>query len=248
MTTSTTRATGYEPLFIPKPFSDNVWIVDGPTIPFYGLPFSTRMTVIRLSSGELFCHSPIALTPQLADALSALGPVSYLVAPNWIHYAYVQQWADAFPRATTWVAPGVEARARKYNIPIRIDNELSSTPPATWSADLEQILISGGNIHHEVVFFHRSSRTLVLTDLIENLEGRTLPLWQRLLARAVGMLDPDGKAPIDIRLLFMGSRKALRRAVNTMITWDPEKIILAHGRCYESNGTDELKRAFRWAL
>jgi hypothetical protein len=33
-----------------------------------------------------------------------------------------------------------------------------------------------------------------------------------------------------------------------MIAWDPERIILAHGRWYERNGTAELKRAFRWLL
>ena len=37
-------------------------------------------------------------------------------------------------------------------------------------------------------------------------------------------------------------------AIETMIAWDPERIIIAHGRWYETDGTAELKRAFRWAL
>lgn len=30
--------------------------------------------------------------------------------------------------------------------------------------------------------------------------------------------------------------------------WNPERIILAHGRWYRRDGTAELRRAFRWLL
>ena len=33
-----------------------------------------------------------------------------------------------------------------------------------------------------------------------------------------------------------------------MIALDPERVIIAHGRWYDANGTEELKRAFRWLL
>jgi hypothetical protein len=33
-----------------------------------------------------------------------------------------------------------------------------------------------------------------------------------------------------------------------MLEWQPERVILAHGRWYPENGVAELKRAFRWAL
>lgn len=31
-----------------------------------------------------------------------------------------------------------------------------------------------------------------------------------------------------------------------MIEWNPERVIMAHGRWYEHDGVAELKRAFRW--
>jgi hypothetical protein len=40
----------------------------------------------------------------------------------------------------------------------------------------------------------------------------------------------------------------LRAALQTMIGWQPERIIIAHGRWYPKNGTAELQRAFRWLL
>jgi hypothetical protein len=31
-----------------------------------------------------------------------------------------------------------------------------------------------------------------------------------------------------------------------VLAWEPEKVIVAHGRWYERDGTKELRRAFRW--
>ncbi|MEH2557552.1 hypothetical protein V1286_005081 [Bradyrhizobium algeriense] len=39
------------------------------------MPFTTRMTVVRLGNGDLFIHSPIAFEPALADRLQAMGTV-----------------------------------------------------------------------------------------------------------------------------------------------------------------------------
>lgn len=79
----------YAPLNVPKPFAENVWIVDGPEIRMdYGptsMPFPTRMTVVRLASDELWVHSPIAPDPALFERIEALGPVRHLIAPNSLH-------------------------------------------------------------------------------------------------------------------------------------------------------------------
>ncbi|WP_293158874.1 hypothetical protein [Okeania sp. SIO2C9] len=59
----------YEPINVPKIVDENIWIVDGGivTMAMYGtrIPFPTRMTIVRLKNGELWCHSPVELTPQL---------------------------------------------------------------------------------------------------------------------------------------------------------------------------------------
>jgi hypothetical protein len=31
-----------------------------------------------------------------------------------------------------------------------------------------------------------------------------------------------------------------------MMEWQPQRITIAHGRCYFENAEDELYRAFRW--
>lgn len=76
------RPTGYEPLYVLKPVAPDVWIVDGENIRFYGLPFSTRMTIVRLTNDDIWVHSPIADREELFNAVTALGPVRHLIAPN----------------------------------------------------------------------------------------------------------------------------------------------------------------------
>jgi len=44
----------------------------------------------------------------------------------------------------------------------------------------------------------------------------------------------------------LGRKKEARASLEKMIAWRPEKVIMAHGRPYERDGTAELRRAFRW--
>jgi hypothetical protein len=49
-----------------------------------------------------------------------------------------------------------------------------------------------------------------------------------------------------VRMTFWGQKKQARSCLKRILQWNPEKVILAHGRWYENNGTAELLRAFRW--
>ena len=240
----------YEPINTLKRVDEDIWIVDGPIVrmAMYGLaiPFSTRMTIVRLRSGELWCHSPIELTPELQDEIDQLGPVRHLVSPNKIHYAHINTWAKAYPEAITWASPGVCDRAMQQKIEVTFDHELNDEAPSQWENDIEQVIFRGSRFMDEVVFFHRQSATLILADLIENFEpAKVAKKWRWLLPLA-GNVDPDGKIPLDLRMTFWGQKEQARACLKRILEWKPDKIILAHGRWYESNGTAELRRAFRW--
>ncbi|MCQ0987913.1 DUF4336 domain-containing protein [Jiella marina] len=239
----------YEPLNVLKPVAEDLWLVDGPAIDFRYLgldvPFPTRMTIVRLADGGLWLHSPIAAEPALLDKVQKLGPVAHLIAPNTLHYWYVPDWTEIFPEAEVHYAPGLPEKAKR---PLPDGLNLESAAPATWSGAIDQVVVTG-DILNEVVFFHRKSRTLILTDLIENFEPeRVKSFFLRNALKLAGASDPDGKAPIDMRLTFARHKAALRDAVRQMIAWAPEQVVLAHGRWYETNGTAELRRAFRWVL
>jgi hypothetical protein len=40
----------------------------------------------------------------------------------------------------------------------------------------------------------------------------------------------------------------LRAAVESMLAWNPKRIILAHGRWHQTKGAAELRQPFAWLL
>ena len=214
----------YDPLETLKPFANEVWIVDGPEIgmSFLGLtfPFPTRMTVVRLPSGDLWLHSPIAWSARLARSIADLGHVQHLIAPNTLHTSYLTFWRDHFPEARTYGAPGLAARPR----PVSSSTRRSMKHPPDDMGGRIRPMRHAGSVLTEVDFFHRASRTLIITDLIENFEPRrvrkTLLRW---LIRMAGAADPDGKAPIDMRLSFLGHRGEVRRSANACSPGRPKE-------------------------
>ncbi|MFC6463415.1 DUF4336 domain-containing protein [Marinilactibacillus sp. GCM10026970] len=241
----------YEPLNTLKRVADNIWIVDGEVIHMnvlsVGIPFSTRMTIIKLADQSLWCHSPIQPSAELFKEIDKIGKVCHLVSPNKIHYAFIREWKTHYPEAVTWSSPGVEKRAASQKIEVKFDRNLEDSPPVEWHKEINQLIFKGSHVVQEVVFYHKSSQTLILTDLIENFEPEytTSSFW-RCVHKLARISDPNGQTPIDMRLTFLGQKQQARDSFQRMLSWRPEKIILAHGRWYERNGTSELKRAFKW--
>lgn len=239
----------YLPINVLKPLAPEIWMVDGPTIQFgvtgFKMPFPTRMIVIRMVDGGLFVHSPTALTEGLRKEIEALGPVRHVIAPNRIHYWWIPTWRQAYPDAHIWLAPHVRERAGDH---IDFETEQLTGPTGyPWDGEIETLPVESRYMT-EVVFFHRASRTLVLTDLIENFEGNKIGPLMRCMACLGGVLDPHGSMPRDMRLTFLGRRKELKAVIEQMIALVPERVIIAHGRWYASSGTEELRRAFAWLL
>ncbi len=120
----------YQPVDVPKPVAEGVWIVDGaPIRPAPGLILPVRMTVVRLASGELWLHSPVRHSPGLARALAELGPVRHLVAPNIAHWSFVAGWRRHQPDATFWAVPELGRRLPVRLRGLRSDRELAAPRP-----------------------------------------------------------------------------------------------------------------------
>ncbi|MBW2373008.1 MAG: DUF4336 domain-containing protein [Deltaproteobacteria bacterium] len=69
-------------------YAEEFWLADGPMVRFLGFfDYPTRMAVARLRNGDLWIWSPISLTPELAEAVDALGPVRHLVEPDLTFHA-----------------------------------------------------------------------------------------------------------------------------------------------------------------
>lgn len=243
----------YEPINSYKPLAPHIGIADGPIerVRLLGVkmpwPFTTRMTVVRLASGELFLHSPIKFDAALARQLQSLGRVRHLVSPNRGHYAHIGEWARAFPEAVAWASPGVRERARSQGVDVQFQRDLEAQAPSDWRDEIDQTIIRGA-VLDEVVFFHRDFKTLIVADTIMNYEAERLSQPYRLIARLVGICSPGGGMSPDLHLAFWPKKRDVRDAYEQVLSWEPERVILSHGLCFEANGGPAIRHAFRWAL
>jgi hypothetical protein len=228
-----------------QPIAGDLWIYEGEVVSFYGFPFPTRMSVIRLHGDRLWIHSPEKLNSGLKKELSALGRVAYLISPNKLHHLFLDTWLKDFPAAKSCAAPGlIEKRPD-----LRFDVELCERVEEAWADEIDQTLFRGSPLMVEAVFFHKASRTLILTDLIENLDADSLNYWQRVVARWAGILAPNGKMPLDWRLSFrFGGREQARTELAKILSWQPENIILSHGGCIFGNGAAFIAKSFSWLM
>lgn len=237
----------YPPLNQPKQVADGVWIVDAAPIHAGGIPLPLRMTVLRLSGGELLLHSPVPYHPGLQRAVESLGRIGHLVAPSIGHWLFLKDWQAACPNAITWAVPGLEDRSQVRRSGLAIDAELSDRPPRVWANEIDQVLVAGP-VFKEICLFHRPSRTLLLTDLIINLEGDLLPVFARPLARLLGIVAPEGRAPLYLRLLLRLNHRDTVRAAQRLVAFNPERVIFAHGQWFDRDAAGELRRSLAWIL
>jgi hypothetical protein len=223
-----------------KQLAKDVWVAERPQT-FYGLPVGTRMTVIRLSGGRLLLHSPVALDSELRTELDAIGHVRYVVAPNRVHHLYAGEVARVYPEARLWVAPGLERKRPDLAFVALLGDE----PPGEWREEVQQVFFRGRPYENEVVFFHRTSRSLILCDLAFNFGPATrqptrLLMW---LLRSYGRFGPSKLDP-----LFIRDRNAARQSLERILAWDFDRVVVGHGEVLESGGRQALREGYSWLL
>ena len=225
-------------------FGPGVWVGEGPRAPFFfGFAYPTRMAAIRLSDGGLFVWSPVALSVALKREVDALGPVRCLVSPNKLHHLFLGEWKSAYPEARLYASPGLRRRRKD----LVFDDELGDAPDPLWARDIDQVVVRGSFAMTEVVFFHRASRTALFADLIQNLPRDCFKGWRGLLARRGGITAPNPGAPRDWRASFV-DRRAARAALERILAWPIERVLIAHGEPASANGAAFVRNAFAWLL
>jgi Domain of unknown function (DUF4336) len=227
-----------------REFAPGLWVGEGPVVPFIaGFDYPTRMAAIKLTDDRLFIWSPIALTAELKEQIDRLGPVACLVSPNLLHHLYLGEWKAAFPAARLFASPGLKRRRKD----LAFDADLSDAPDPLWVADIDQVLLRGSLVMTEAVFFHRASATAIFADLIENFPPDWFKGWRGVLAKLDGIVAPNHGAPREWRASFL-RRKLARAALQRILDWPIEKVLIAHGDCAEKDGAAFVRRGFSWLI
>lgn len=217
--------------------ADNIWIVQSPHS-FVGLHIGTRMTVVRLRSGALWLHSPVAIDDALAAEIDALGPVRHIVCPNMFHHMYAAPAAARWPDARRY---GPELLRRKRP-DLRLDAALSDTPDSEWADDLVPITVQG-SLMRETVFYHPASKTLISADLVENFRTQD-HAFTRWYLRIGGILGKVGWHPL-LRMVYFRRAKA-RASLRRILELPFERVILAHGEIIGENAHEALREGLAW--
>ena len=199
------------------------------------------MSILRLEDGALFAWSPVALSDALRAEVNALGEVRFIVAPNTLHHLYITDWQSAYPDAQVFAAPGLRKRRKD----IAFDYDLDDAAPTGWAGVVDQVVVRGNLITTEVVFFHRASETILFTDLLQNFEPGWFSGWRAIVARLDLMVGHEPQVPRKFRTAFV-NRAAARAALDSILSWPVQKVLMAHGKPVEDDAQVFLKRAFRW--
>jgi len=224
-----------------------LWFADGGIVSFNGFDYPTRMGVVRLADGGLWLWSPVKPTEALKDEVRALGPVRHIVNPNSLHYLFLGEWSAAFPDAKVWGTAKAVAKCPD----LRFSGVLAGDPPADWQGQIDQYYFTNSRFVDELIFFHRASRTAIISDLSQTFSEGFLkehwPWWMRWVAHLSKMTEGVGHPPIDYRISFR-HRATARPKIRALIAERPEHVLLAHGEVVRTGGEGFLRRAFSWLL
>ena len=208
-------------------------------LPFVRIPMWHRMTVVRLASGEVLLHSPTLLDAKLCAVIDALGPVTAVIAPSWWHDLHLEETLSLYPRARLFVAPILLRSNRCLSA-----QALGEVPPALWSAQIDQTRIEGIALHFdEFAFYHRASRSLILTDLLVN-DDAFFGGLRRVVRVASG---PGCSFPRAFRPAVV-NRKRFKASIQRVLEWDFDRIVVGHGAIVETGGKRAFRNAFQWLL
>ena len=219
-----------------KQLDSDLWVATRP-LPIAVGDVGARMTVIR-TRGDVLLHSPVTLDAATKQAVDALGVVRWIVAPNKAHHLFVAPWAIAYPNAATCAPPGLAEKRRDLRFAMTLDD---GPKPTDWPDELDYLLVGGAPLLNELAFLHRPSRTLVLTDLVFNVRAgeSNRARFFHWIVGATGRFGPHRLIRSSFR-----KRSAVGAAIERVLTWDFDRIVMSHGHVLETGGRAALERAF----
>ncbi|KAJ1452895.1 hypothetical protein M885DRAFT_486172 [Pelagophyceae sp. CCMP2097] len=192
-----------------------------------GIAANTRMVVIKLRSGALWCYNPVAPTDELLDLLSDLGEdgagpeVAHIVlgTTQYEHKIFVGPFSRKFPRAAVHCVPD------QWSFPIDLPPVLFGFKPEkasskagpgllkdgaayAWGDELQlrvlrpQKRLGFGYAAVEAAFVHADTKLLVVTDALVRVPRDAPKVLQTPSLAALGRADAwvvRGAALVDWR-------------------------------------------------
>ena len=230
-----------------KAIDTDLWVAEQP-LRYFGLEVGTRMTVIRLTSGKLMVISPIGMDHATINELNKLGEVIYIVVPNLYHHLFVADFKLCYPRAKVWAVSGLERKRPDLQI-----DQIISDRTIHLIDGVEYLLVQGFNTLdtngcsplNECVFFHVKSRTLIVTDTVFHFDDQC-SLSTKLIAKLLGAYNQ--LRPSLLEKFATQDKVKVKWSIQQLLTWDFERVIMAHGSIIEQGGKPQFQAGYEWFL
>jgi hypothetical protein len=217
----------------------NLWGLERP-LKAPGLRIGHRMTVARLANDRLWAHSPVAFDDAIFRTMADLGPAVYFIAPSRFHDLHWPEWFAHYPDATFCGDKGME----KDHPKLPFHKVLRAEIQEPWESELPKLLIAGMPKLNEFVFLHAPSRTLIVADLVFNIDARQQNLLGKLFLKLNGICGRVGCSWIFRR--FILDPQAFRASVEQLLRWDFDRVVPGHGAVVKDSGKRVFQDAFGW--
>ena len=230
-----------------KQIARHLWVAEQP-LKFLGLEVGTRMTVISQTDNSLLIISPIQIDSTLKQQLDSLGTVKYIIAPNLFHHLFLADCQQLYPNAKIIAPPGIKTKQPNLEIALTFEQDLID-----FQGELEYIPLQAFQALippkiaqvNEIVFFHPDSKTLIITDSAFNF-GDNFPLTTQLAAKIIGSYQ--SLQPSLLEKIAIKDKGAMRKAMDKILAWDFQRVIMAHGNIVEENAKEKLTAGYQWLL
>ena len=205
------------------PVNERIFTVVGELkMPLMRLP--RRMSIVRLSTGEIVIFSAIALSEPEMVKVESLGRPAFLVVPSQMHRLDAPSYARRYPQITV-AAP--RAGVEKIGEVVRID----TSTPDFGDSGVRYVEVAGDSA---LEVDCEDGMTLIVNDLIGDIHGQSgIGGW---LLRMMGFAGDEAHVPAPVKML-LGKHKS--EVARQFLAWaerpDLRRIIVSHG---DPIGTD----------
>ncbi|MGF1452031.1 MAG: hypothetical protein ACFB21_08175 [Opitutales bacterium] len=221
-------------MVLPISCSHELWALDYP-LKLFGAELGRRVTLIRLKNKKLVVHSTAPFSAEDVDQIRALGEPAAMADATNFHDTFARQGRAAFPDVRYFAPPG-------FPLTRDLGAEAFEAGTDIWGDELQWHTIDGLWGLNETACLHPASRTLILADMFVNFPRATG--WTRFFFRHLVFVR---RWP-EIDWLFRSAirdREAFGQSVQTILSWDFDRLIPAHGDIIDTGAKPVMEERLR---
>jgi hypothetical protein len=206
-----------------------------------GVHMPVRMTIVRHPNGHLSLISPVPIDDASAAELRALGEVRHLISPSALHHLFLVAARERFPVARVYAPPGVVTKQPR----LAVDSVFTPDGADQLPVELSARLLEGATRAGEVCLFHAPSRSLIVADLVFNIQHYR-GLGTGLVLRLGG--TRHRLAASRAWRLLRDDPQRLRASVERVLEWDFDRLIVGHGEIVPADARPALLKGLGFLL